>query len=101
MTTPGICPLSDSSLKQILHTPNLLRYARDLPQRLHRVYARTLNFGVLFVFAIHDFFATLPPSAYWFLNGMFMNLRSLKPCSSFFAVVTMVMSIPKTWATLS
>ena len=55
--TPGIIPDSASSRKQIRHTPNLLRYARDRPQRLQRLCACTLNFGFRFDFSIQDFFA--------------------------------------------
>jgi hypothetical protein len=56
--TPGISPCSASSRKQIRQTPNLRRYARERPHRLHRLYDLTLNFGGFFAFAIQDFFAT-------------------------------------------
>src|SRR2546430_3762932 len=36
-TTPGICPWSARSRKQIRHRLNLRRYARGRPQRLQRV----------------------------------------------------------------
>jgi hypothetical protein len=36
-TTPGIFPSSESSLKQILQIPNLLRYARERPHRPQRL----------------------------------------------------------------
>jgi len=39
------------------HRLNLRKYPRGLPQRLHRVYARTENFGFRAAFAISDFFA--------------------------------------------
>jgi len=61
--TPGISPRSASSRKQILQIPNFRIYARDLPQRKHRLYLRTLNFGFLFCLTISAVFATraVPP----------------------------------------
>src|SRR5262245_14814670 len=61
LTTPGICPESASSRKQMRHMPKSRRNARGRPQRWHRLYARTLNFGVRFHFSTIDFFATLEP----------------------------------------
>src|SRR5262245_25458723 len=58
LTTPGICPESASSRKQMRHMPKSRRNARGRPQRWHRLYARTLNFGVRFHFSTIDFFAT-------------------------------------------
>jgi len=45
-------------LKHILHMPNFLRNARDLPQRGHRLYFLTANFWGRLALAINDFFAT-------------------------------------------
>src|SRR6185295_4788940 len=45
LTTPGICPCSANSRKQMRHRLNFRKYPRGLPQRLQRVYARTENFG--------------------------------------------------------
>jgi hypothetical protein len=53
--TPGIIPLKASSLKQIRHSPNRRRYARDRPQRLQRLFFRVENFGFSFPFSINDF----------------------------------------------
>jgi hypothetical protein len=53
--TPGIIPLSASSLKQILQRPKRRRYARERPQREQRLCLRTLNFGFSFAFSIIDF----------------------------------------------
>jgi hypothetical protein len=39
------------------HRPKRRNTARDLPQRLQRLCARTANFGFRFAFSIHDFFA--------------------------------------------
>ncbi len=38
--------------------PKRRKYARERPQRLQRVYPRTLNFGVRLLCAIQDFLAT-------------------------------------------
>jgi hypothetical protein len=50
--TPGIIPDNDSSRKQMRHTPNRRRYARERPQRPHRLWTRTLNFGFRLLFSI-------------------------------------------------
>ena len=55
--TPGIIPNNANSRKQIRQTPKRRRYARDRPQRLQRLCACTLNFGLRFAFSIQDFFA--------------------------------------------
>ncbi len=39
---------------------NLLKNARDRPHNGHRLYLRTLNFGVRFAFAIMLFLAIIP-----------------------------------------
>src|SRR5699024_5159300 len=60
--TPGICPLWASSRKQIRHNWNLRITECGRPQRLQRVYSRTLNFCGRCCLAIIDFLATnLPP----------------------------------------
>jgi hypothetical protein len=56
--TPGISPRCASSLKQILHKPNLRKYPCGLPQRLQRLYPRVLYFGLRDCLAIIDFLAT-------------------------------------------
>src|SRR5664279_2459159 len=43
--TPGIRPFRASSRKQRRQMPNFRRYARDRPQRWHRLCLRTANFG--------------------------------------------------------
>src|SRR5262245_36177571 len=45
LITPGIIPCSANFLKQMRHSANLRRYARERPHRGHRLYFRTLNFG--------------------------------------------------------
>jgi hypothetical protein len=59
LVMPGSSPRCAISRKQMRHSPNLRYTARGRPQREHRVYARTLNFGVRFAFAISAFFATV------------------------------------------
>ncbi len=49
--------MSASSRKQIRHMAKSRMYARGRPQRRHRWYLRTLNFGVRLDFWISDFFA--------------------------------------------
>ena len=55
LRTPGIIPDSASSRKQMRQMPKRRRYARDRPQREHRLCERTLNFGFRFAFSIIDF----------------------------------------------
>src|SRR5271163_3202299 len=43
--------------RQMRQRPNLRNTARGLPQRRHRVYPRTLNFGVRCCFSISAFLA--------------------------------------------
>ena len=107
--TPGMFPQSAFSRKQIRHMPNRRMYPRARPQIPHRVYPRTANFGVRFCFAIHDFFATAPSllcsSRHTGLqpayadsarcNGSPMPSRKAAASSSVWAVVTIVMSIPR------
>ena len=45
------------SRRQMRHRPNLRNTALGRPQRRHRVYARTLNFGLRCCFSISAFFA--------------------------------------------
>jgi len=101
LVTPGICPESASSRKQMRHMPKSRRNARGRPQRWQRLYPRTLNFGVRFHFSTSDFLATENPLAYRRRNGMFMSLSSSRPSSSVFAVVTIVTSMPRIFATFS
>ena len=46
LRTPGMCPRSASSRKQIRHSPNFRRNALERPHRQHRLTARTLNLGL-------------------------------------------------------
>jgi hypothetical protein len=50
-------PDSAISLKQILHSPNFLRKARDLPHRPQRLCCRTWNFGFRLLFSTMAFLA--------------------------------------------
>src|SRR5262249_40088067 len=43
LMTPGISPRNASSRKQRRHISNLRRYARERPQRLQRLFTRTLT----------------------------------------------------------
>jgi hypothetical protein len=54
---PGITPSCARPRKQIQQRSNLLYTARGRPQRLQRVYLRTLNRGSRFAFATSDFLA--------------------------------------------
>jgi hypothetical protein len=59
LTTPGISPRKASSLKHILQSWKRLMNPRGLPQSLHLLYRRDLNFGARCCFIINDVFATL------------------------------------------
>jgi hypothetical protein len=59
LVMPGSSPRWAMDRKQIRHRPNLRYTARGRPHREHRVYPRTLNFGVRFALAIRAFFATV------------------------------------------
>jgi hypothetical protein len=59
LVMPGSSPRWAMDRKQIRHSPNLRYTARGRPHREHRVYPRTLNFGVRFALAIRAFFATV------------------------------------------
>src|SRR4051812_47494263 len=50
--TPGMNPFSDRSRKQMRHSPNLRRNARERPQRWQRLCWRTANFGFRLLFSI-------------------------------------------------
>src|SRR5262245_50129200 len=63
LTTPGICPASASSRKQMRHSPKSRRNPRGRPQRWQRVYARTLNFGARRHFSMIDFLAIRSPDS--------------------------------------
>ena len=108
--TPGIIPDSASSRKQIRHTPKRRRKARERPQRLQRLCACTLNFGLRFDFSIQDFFAIArylkkcvrsaprqrrrPPFLSSPRNGIPNSFNSASAKSSRSALVTKVMSMP-------
>jgi len=91
--------MSASSRKQMRHMPKSRMYARGRPQRRQRLYLRTPNFGVRFDFSMSDFFANV--SSQFFRNGNCSNRSSSIPSSSFRAVVTRVMFMPRIFATLS
>ena len=57
LVTPGMSPWCASSLKQILQMPNFRMKPRGRPQSLHRLYLRTLNFGVRLHFSMSACFA--------------------------------------------
>src|SRR6185369_5756131 len=84
LTTPGTCPESASSRKQMRHMPKSRRNARGRPQRWQRLYARTLNFGVRFHFSTIDFFATLEPPR---LALPERHVHELQQFAAFFVVV--------------
>ena len=79
LVTPGISPRRALSLKQIRHIPNLRINARGLPQMLHRLYWRTLNFCCRFCLATSAFFAIF----LYFLSGRPIWVNKHRPCSSF------------------
>ena len=60
---PGNSPRSASWRKQIRHIPTNRMYPRGRPQRLHRLWWRTANFGGRFHFSIMHFFANANTSA--------------------------------------
>jgi len=88
---PGSSPRWAIERKQIRHRPNLRYTARGRPQRVHRVYPRTLNLGVLFALTTSAFLATPQLS----LNGNPSRRSSERPSSSVGAVVTSVTSMPR------
>ena len=61
LVMPGSSPRCAIIRKQMRHSPNRRYTARGRPQRVHRVYPRTLNLGVRFHFSTSDFFANLAP----------------------------------------
>jgi hypothetical protein len=92
------------SRKQMRHSPKRRYTARARPQRRHRVYARTLNLGFRCCFWINAFFAMYYPSLWRSLsrrNGKPSAVSSARPSSSVVAVVTIVMSMPRTVSMLS
>jgi len=97
-----------SSRKQIRHSMNLRYTARGLPHRRHRVYSRTPNFAGFSCFSVNAFFAISLPcyeasaaTAGAPSNGKPSAMSSDLPSSSVLAVVTTVMSMPRTFTTLS
>ena len=92
-TTPGISPFSAIPRKQILHIWNLRIYPRARPQQRQRLRIRTLNFGFLrdlAIFAVRAIYCATPFSR----NGNPSPLSSSRPCSSFLALVVIVMFTP-------
>src|SRR5690348_336837 len=63
---PGITPWWASSRRQMRHTPNLRKYARERPQREQRWYERVWNFAPLDCLTLRAVFAipvlVLPPA---------------------------------------
>jgi hypothetical protein len=57
LRTPGMYPESAISRKQILHSPNFLKNARDRPHRPHRLCFLTRNFGFRLLFSTMAFLA--------------------------------------------
>src|SRR5262249_50020915 len=99
LVMPGSSPRWAMDRKQIRQSPNLRYTARGRPHRVHRVYPRTLNFGLRFALTISAFFATVQFS----LNGNPSRRSSERPSASVVAVVTTVTSIPRwrsTWSGL-
>ena len=78
---------------------NLRMNARALPQRLQRVYRRTLNFGSRDAFTSRHVFAKVVSSRYLPANGMPSRLNNVRHSRPSRAVVTTVMSIPCTAVT--
>ena len=85
------------SRTQMRHSPNLRYTECGRPHRLQRVYARTANFGLRAALLMSAFFATVQLS----LKGNPSAVSSARPSSSVPAVVTTVMSIPRTRSVLS
>jgi hypothetical protein len=82
------------------HIANRRMYPRGRPQIEQRLCCWTLWRAGRFAFAIIDFFATkLPRYDDW--NGMPSSWRSLRPSSSVLAVVTMLISSPRSRSILS
>jgi hypothetical protein len=79
---------------------NLRKYPRGRPHTLQRLWRRTPNFGTRRDFMIMLVFATLYLLAAD-CNGSPMATKNSAASSSVFAVVTIVMSIPRALSTLS
>ena len=98
--TPGICPLSANSRKQILQIPYFLKTECGRPQMLQRVYSLVENFCLrcclIFIAVL-----AMNRSSYYFANGILNNVSNSRASSSVLAVVTKMMSIPLTLSTLS
>ena len=101
---PGSMPVRAISLKHILHRPANLMYARGRPQRLQRLYSRTLYFLGLFQLAIFDAFANVhrPPCGYRraasdsdLANGIPISSRRRNPSLSVLAVVVITTWRPR------
>ncbi len=94
--SPVTSPARARLRRQMRHILNFLRNARGRPQSGHRLYARTLNFGLRLACAIFESFATLVSP--YCLKGIPKWRKSARPCSSFFAVVTRLMFSPFTFS---
>ena len=92
---PGTSPACAIWRRHRRHSPKSRYTERARPQRRQRVYPRTLNFGFACCFCTSAFFAINHP---WpsRLNGKPKARSSARPWSSVTAVVTIVMSIPRT-----
>jgi len=93
--TPVTSPDSARLRRQMRHIWNLRKNARGLPQRGHRLYFRTENLGLRFAWAILESLATRFPHC---RNGIPKWRSRANPCSSFFAVVTMLTFKPFTFS---
>jgi hypothetical protein len=103
LTTPGIMPSLANSRKQIRHSRNRRMYPLGRPQREQRLrtrvgYLRLVSRTIILVFATSPPYLTTTSRP---LNGMPKSRSKWKPPSSVWAVVTMVISIPRILSILS
>ena len=80
------------------HMPNLRMYARGRPHTPQRLRNRTWNFAGRFQRSIAD---VLAKRLYLLVKGIPSAVSSARASSSFLAVVTMVISIPRSLSILS
>ena len=100
--TPGSWPSRARSRKQMRHSAKRRMYPRGRPHTAQRLCWRTSKRDPRRALAMLDFFATgVQSSSYVAWNGMPRSSRSLRPSSSVFAVVTMLISSPRSRSILS
>ena len=92
---PGTSPACAIWRRHSRQSPKSRYTDRARPQRRQRVYARTLNFGFRCCFWMRAFFAIDHPCPSR-LNGNPSARSNARPWSSVSAVVTIVMSMPRT-----